>query len=163
MKEKIKFTKFQRWLEFLSIAVLIFLFAFLSSNWSSLPATIPSHYDASGLIDGWGSKNSLLLFPVICLVMYALLTVVSFFPKTWNVPVKLTDENRVRVYTVTRSLLSMLKLMLLLNFTVIERSMVKMQPLGIWFVFFMMAGIAGTLIGFIIKTIKVSKPEKPPE
>lgn len=163
MKEKIKFTRAQRRLEWLSIAVLVFLFVFLASNWSSLPARIPSHFDASGLIDGWGSKNSLLLFPFISLLMYALLTVVSFFPKTWNVPVKLTDENRGRVYTVTRSLLCVLKLMLLLNFTFIEISMVKLQPLGGWFIFFTMAGVFGTLIGYIVKIIKVSKPEKKSE
>ena len=158
MKDKLKFTRFQKWIELLAIAVLFILFAFLVSNWSSIPARIPSHYDASGLIDGWGSKNSLLLLPLVCLVMYALLTVVSFFPKTWNVPVKLTDENRLRVYTVTRSLLCVLKAVLLLNFTFIEISMVKMQPLGAWFIFLTMGGVLGTLIGFIVKIVKVSKP-----
>jgi len=90
MKEKIKFTKLQRWLEFMSIAVLLFLFVFLSSNWSSLPSRIPLHFNADGLAESWGSKNSLLILPVICTAMYALLTVVCFFPKTWNIPVKLT-------------------------------------------------------------------------
>jgi len=158
MKEKIKFTKLQRWLEFMSIAVLLFLFVFLSSNWSSLPARIPLHFNADGLAESLGSKNSLLVLPVICTAMYALLTVVCFFPKTWNIPVKLTDENRNRVYTVTRSLLVTLKLLLLLNFTVIERSMVKMQPLDGWFVFIVLAGVFGTMTGFTVKIIKVSKP-----
>ena len=158
MKEKLKFTEFQKILELLAVIVLVIMFGYLISNWSSLPERIPSHYNAAGLIDGWGSKNSLLLFPVICLVMYMLLTVVSFFPKTWNVPVKLTDENRDRVYTVTRSLLCVLKLVLLLTFTFIEISMIKMQPLGVWFIFVIMAGVFGSTIGFIIKIIKVSNP-----
>ena len=158
MKEKIKFTKLQRWLEFMSIAVLLFLFVFLSSNWSSLPSRIPLHFNADGLAESWGSKNSLLILPVICTAMYALLTVVCFFPKTWNIPVKLTDENRNRVYTVTRSFLVTLKFLLLLNFTVIERSMVKMQPLDGWFVFIVLAGVFGTMTGFTVKIIKVSKP-----
>ncbi len=158
MKEKIKFTKLQRWLEFMSIAVLLFLFVFLSSNWSSLPARIPLHFNADGLAESLGSKNSLLVLPVICTAMYALLTVVCFFPKTWNIPVKLTDENRNRVYTVTRSFLVTLKFLLLLNFTVIERSMVKMQPLDGWFVFIVLAGVFGTMTGFTVKIIKVSKP-----
>lgn len=163
MKEKLKFTRFQKWMELLSAAVLFFLFSFLVSNWSGLPDRIPSHFDASGLIDGWGSKNSLLLFPVVSLMMYALLTVVLFFPKTWNVPVKLTDENRQRVYIVTRSLLCVLKAVLLLNFTFIEISMVKMQPLGAWFIFLIMGGVFATLAGFIIKIIKASKPGKKSE
>ena len=158
MKEKIKFTKLQRWLEFMSIAVLLFLFVFLSSNWSSLPARIPLHFNANGLAESLGSKNSLLVLPVICTAMYALLTVVCFFPKTWNIPVKLTDENRNRVYTVTRSFLVTLKFLLLLNFTVIERSMVKMQPLDGLFVFIVLAGVFGVMTGFTVKIIKVSKP-----
>ncbi len=160
MKEKLKFTGFQKWVELLSVAVLIFLSAYLVSNWSSLPARIPTHYDASGLVNGWGSKNSLLMLPVIGLFMYALLTVVSFFPKTWNVPVKLTDENKERVYTVTRSLLCVLKLMVLFLFTFITIGMVKMQAPGALFFIFILVGVFGTLIGFIVKIIKVAKPKE---
>ena len=163
MNEKLKFTEFQKILELMAVIVLVIMFGYLLSNWSGLPERIPTHYNAGGAIDGWGSKNSLLLFPGICLVMYALLTVVSFFPKSWNVPVKLTDENRERVYTVTRSLLCVLKLVLLVTFTFIEINMIKMQPLGAWFLFFIMAGVFGSTIVFIIKIIKVSKPKEPSE
>jgi len=101
--------------------------------------------------------------PGICLLLYTLITVVSFFPKSWNTPVKITDENRVRVYTVTRSLLCVLKLVLLVTFTFIEINMVKMQPLGVWFIYFIMAGVFGSIIGFIIKIVKISKPKEPSE
>jgi uncharacterized membrane protein len=157
MTEKIKFNRFQKWLELMSIAVLFFMFAFLVTNWSSIPETIPSHYNASGLVDGWGSKNSLLLFPGICLVMYALLTVVSFFPKTWNLPGKTTEENKARRYSAALSLMCMLKLEMLLTFTFITVSMVKMSPLGGLFMIFMLVGVFGPLVYYIIKIIKVSK------
>jgi uncharacterized membrane protein len=159
MNEKLKYTRFQRWVELLCVAVLFFLFAFLVSNWSGIPASIPSHYDANGVINGWSSKNSLLLFPVICLVMYALLTAVSFFPKIWNVPVKLTDENRQRVYTVTRSLLCVLKLTMLLLFTAITVSMAKMREPGVMFFVLLIGGVFGVIGGFIVRIIKVSKPQ----
>jgi uncharacterized membrane protein len=163
MKEKLKFTEFQKFLELLAVILLVILFGYLISNWSGLPARIPVHYNAGGTIDGWGSKNSLLVLPGICLLLYTLITVVSFFPKAWNVPVKLTDENRASVYTVTRSLLCVLKLVLLLTFTFIEISMVKMQPLGVWFIYLIIAGVFCSIAGFTIKIIKVSKPKEPSE
>lgn len=159
MDKTIKFTTFQKRIELLSVIALCFLAIYLVSNWSSIPARIPVHYDASGLIDGWGSKYTLLTLPGICLGMYAVLTVVSFFPKAWNIPVKLTDENRLRVYTVTRSLLCMLKLMLILLFTAITISMVKLQEPGIFFFALLFGGVFAVIGGSIVKIIKVSKPQ----
>lgn len=159
MKDKITFTKFQKRTELLSVIALCFLLIYLVSNWSSIPARIPSHYDMNGVITAWSSKSSLLLLPVISLAIYALLTVVLFFPKTWNIPVKITDENRARVYAVTRSMLCVLKLLTMLLFISITVSLVKMREPGILFFIILFGGFSGALGGFMVKMIKVAKPQ----
>jgi uncharacterized membrane protein len=159
MDKKIKFTTFQKRIELLSVIALCFLAIYLVASWSSIPARIPAHYDVNGLIDGWGNKNSLLAMPGICLVLYAVLTIVSFFPKTWNIPVKLTDENRIRVYTATRTLLCVLKLILIIVFTVITITMAKLQEPGTFFFAILFGGVFGVIGGSVVKIIKVSKPQ----
>lgn len=159
MEDKINFTKFQKRTELLSVIALCFLFMYIVSNWSSIPARIPSHYDMNGvMITNRSSKSSLLLLPVISLAIYALLTVVLFFPKTWNIPVKITDENRARVYAVTRSMLCVLKLLTMLLFISITVSLVKMREPWISFFIILFGGFFGVLGGFTVKIIKTSKP-----
>ena len=42
-----------------------------------LPERIPTHYDLNGIVDGYGSKYSILTLPVICLVISAIMVIVA--------------------------------------------------------------------------------------
>ena len=44
------------------------------SSYPALPDTIPSHFDARGLPDGWGPKTTLLILPGMSFLVYALIT-----------------------------------------------------------------------------------------
>lgn len=37
---------------------------FLINNWNELPDEVPSHFDALGEVDRWGSKMELIIFPI---------------------------------------------------------------------------------------------------
>lgn len=60
--------------EVLSLLVLLGTIAFLIIYWKHIPDQVPTHFGASGQIDGWGEKKSLLLLPVLSVLIYLLLT-----------------------------------------------------------------------------------------
>ena len=43
------------------------------SNYSTLPDTIPSHFDARGVADDWGSKKTIFFFPAVVVPLYVFL------------------------------------------------------------------------------------------
>jgi len=77
--------------------------------WSAAPAQIPMHYGFNGQPDSYGSKSSMLALPVITLVLYAFLTILSFFPQGFNYPVEVTDRNRQRLQALGVAMIGWLK------------------------------------------------------
>ena len=51
-------------------------FIYLAYIWNTLPETVPTHWNASGEIDGYGSKNTLLLIPfMLPVLVYIIMTI----------------------------------------------------------------------------------------
>jgi uncharacterized membrane protein len=44
------------------------------SNYSTLPDTIPSHFNTQGVADDWGSKKTIFLFPAVVVPLYVFLS-----------------------------------------------------------------------------------------
>lgn len=151
---KLKHTKFQKFIEFLTIILVFAMWGYLIMSWSTLPNQIPGHYNAAGVVDRWGSKNELLIMPIIITVLYALLTAVSFFPSIWNVPTKTTEENIEFVYINLKTMLILIKMEIVITFTYMMYCSVKMQPLGPWFLPLELIIIFGTIIYYIIKVYR---------
>jgi uncharacterized membrane protein len=47
------------------------------SNYSTLPDTIPTHFNTQGVADDWGSKTTIFIFPAIAFPIYILLSVIT--------------------------------------------------------------------------------------
>ena len=137
-----------------TIVILLSLFAYVIANWNMTPEQVPSHFNFHGQIDSWTNKN-MIFFPVlVCLFLYLLLTFVSFYPSMWNMPVKITEENRVRAYYYTRYMITILKLELVSSFAYITLQTSKAQMLNAYFVPLFLIVIFGTItlhIGLINK------------
>ncbi len=106
---KTKYTYWQKLLEVLGAAVFIAFAIYAVTSWSAIPEQIPAHYNIPGEVDRWGNKAELLILPIIGGVFYLLLTVVSLFPKIWNVPTARNPENKAAVYSTAKTLLIVLK------------------------------------------------------
>lgn len=68
----------------LPIIFIVFLpFVYLAFIWNSLPEEVPIHWNASGEIDGWGAKTTLLLIPLVLpfLIYMIFLIVPAIDPK----------------------------------------------------------------------------------
>lgn len=90
------------------IAATIFVLAtalLLWRTWPQLPETVPTHFGFSGQPDAWGSKNTLLLLPIVSALLYLLLTVLLFFPKIWNLPYRYNADNVVWTMQQMRSMM----------------------------------------------------------
>ena len=103
-------TRYQRIAGILAPLILLGSIVYILIIWHKLPEQIPTHYNFSGEIDGYGGRGSLLLMPVIGLVTDLTVAICGRFPKSWNTGVRVTVLNRVRVYRLVRDLMADLRL-----------------------------------------------------
>jgi uncharacterized membrane protein len=157
MKIKLKYTKFQVVAEIIAILILIGMIVYPIIMWGNMPDKIPMHYNAIGEINRWGSKYELFNLSFVGVFLYLMLTVVMFFPSSWNIPVTVTDKNRERVYGCIRSMVVLLKAEVMASFLYLTYNNIQAQPLSTDYLQIVLTTIFGTLIFFIIRLIKVSK------
>jgi uncharacterized membrane protein len=158
-KTKLKFNTYQKIIEIISITALLFTFIYLMINFSSIPERVPSHFNASGIADAWSDKNFVFFTPVAGLILYLFITVISFFPSVWNLPVVLTEENKYRVLSETRNFISSIKLIMVLIFVYLSISVINTMPLFSYFLPLFLIVFISTIAIFIIRIIIKSKPK----
>ncbi len=117
---------------------LIGTWILLLTNFQSLPETIPSHFDFRGNPDGYSSRNTILVLPIVGTVAFFFLTWINRKPHQFNYPVKITPENAFRQYSNATKLIRFLKLALLLLFLgllyqTIQTGLGQSSGLGKWF------------------------------
>jgi uncharacterized membrane protein len=128
-------------------------------SWPELPDEIPSHFGASGIPDAWSSKLSIWLLPGIGAGLFALLTIVSKFPHTFNFPWAVTDENAEKQYQIGRTMVVSLKAELVwlfayMEFGIIQAAMGKTNGLGMAFVPITLIVVFGTVAICLVKGYK---------
>ncbi|MBR3361514.1 MAG: DUF1648 domain-containing protein [Lachnospiraceae bacterium] len=69
---------------------------------------VPTHFNAFGTADAYGSKSSLIFPLIIGWVLYVGMTVAGAVPSVWNTGVEVTNRNREKVYSIIRTMLSIL-------------------------------------------------------
>jgi uncharacterized membrane protein len=143
-------------LEILSVLGLLLSYYFLLSSWSSLPDKIPTHFGFDGAPDAWGSKMTLLLMPILATVIFAILTVLSRFPHTYNYPWRLTEQNAERQYRLARMLLTAVKMEVIYLFAYIEYGTIRTalgnaDGLGSLVPSFILIALFGTVAFYFVK------------
>jgi uncharacterized membrane protein len=119
----------------LSLALIWFITLFF---YKKLPATVPTHFNAAGTADGFGPKATFFLLPALGTLLFIGLTIMNNFPHVFNYPVKITAENAQKQYTMATRLIRVLKLSILLIFTILAWStsnaaLNKTNNVGFWF------------------------------
>ena len=143
-----------RWMNRLSLLILLGTAAFLALFWSRIPAQVPMHFNAAGEIDRWGDRSTLLVLPVISWLLYGLMTVVEQFPGAWNTGVKVTEENQERVYALLAHLLSTLKLLVIAMFTWIILCCTLTRPLPGWFLPVVLGVVFGDMFYWLVRVFR---------
>ena len=140
-----KFKIFRIVLQGLGLLFLLAVTVFILIRWQELPAEIPAHFDAAGHADSFSSKTSLISLLVVAWVSYGLFTVLSYFPRFWNLPVK-----SPRAYQIAGVLMPVLGLMLALIFGWISLRSAQGLDLGRWFMPVVLAGVGVPLLVLIV-------------
>lgn len=73
--------------------------------WQGMPERVPTHFGLDGTADGWGPRISVLIMPLVGLGLWAMMAILSRFPKLYNFPVPVTDANRQTLYLLGRRML----------------------------------------------------------
>ncbi len=133
-----------------SLIGLILLVSCLIYYWPLLPNTIPTHFGFSGQPDDWGGKSTVIILPVTAVLLYILLSAVSYFPHTYNYPWAITEKNARAQYLLARSLLGWMKaeiiwLFLYLTWITILIALGQKDSLGPASIFIFLGVIFGTV------------------
>ena len=101
-----------------------------------------------------GSKKELLIPPIVAWIMYVGLTLVGNFPEIWNTGVKVTVQNRERIYRVLKDMLETMKLLFVAIFSFLTINSSLSRSLSVWFLPVALCLVFGLLVVFVIKLVK---------
>lgn len=145
---KIK-TKFGMAMQILSVLCLTGSTLLLVVRWNQIPAVIPGHYNFAGEADSMTGKGSLILMPVLNWLMYLGISILEHFPQVWNTGVKITAQNRERVYRILYHMIVCLKLSVVLIFSFMTIWHENYMPS--WFLAAAMLLTFGPMVFFMIQ------------
>ena len=148
-----------RVLEAVAIAALAYGVVLVLQAWSTLPDTIPTHFDASGNADGFGPKGMIWLLPSISVVLVPAMLFLRRFPWLSNVPIEITEENAEKQYGLIVRLLSLLACDISLVFTVLVYDTILIAGggnslLGEWFMPVFITGVIAPILWYFYAAFK---------
>lgn len=143
--------------ELAGVLILFWLVWYVASRWGELPERLPTHFNFRGEVDGWGPRKMLLYLPLTAVMVWVLLSVVSFFPSLWNYPVRVTSANVAGLYRCSLNLLLILKLELLVFFAYITWAVVEGENLQVYFTALALAVIFVSVLYQIWKMWRLGK------
>ena len=104
-------------IDILCLILLIGTTIYLLAHWSTLPNRIPVHWGWNGKANGWASRDYAWIHPAIMWGLFILFSLAECFPKLYNTGgIKITDENRDRLYPLMRNALNTCKLLVMALF-----------------------------------------------
>ena len=95
-----------------------------------LPERIPTHFNSAGNPDGWGPASTLLVLPAVAVGLYLFISLLSLFPALFKTPVRVTEENRVRLQALNLQMVAWLKLELVCLFAWIQWTILQFARQG---------------------------------
>lgn len=105
------------WLDYLieicSILILFSIIIVVIVNYSKLQNIIPTHYNLTGDVDSYGSKNTIWIYPLVAILFYVGLSIVIKYPHKFNYPITITDMNIKRVYKLSIMVIRLIKFLFL--------------------------------------------------
>lgn len=152
---KLPYNKFQKSLEILALILILGQIVYTAVLYPQLPSKIPTHFNFAGEADGWGGKGSIIVLVITTVGLYILLTVTMFFPRLWNVPVKITDQNRGIIFRYVMNMVLLDKLLIVASFFYITYCSISATKMGWWFTPVMLVGVLGVTFYYTFKLFLV--------
>lgn len=149
-KQKLPFTPIQKLLETLCGLVLLSSAIILAVLWSSVPDPAPS-YGFDGSISEWIAKNLLMLYPILALVIFSLISGSLFLiaPRQGE-----QSEQKKQIYRTTRTFLCTVNLEIMVLFGYLALSSALSNPLIPYFLLGILLFFFVTIILFCILVLR---------
>lgn len=159
-KLQIPLSKFEIFIELISVIIFIMNFIMVILAWNKLPSIIPSHFNAAGEIDGYGSKATLLILIPVIAILYAGLTLLANYPYIFNYAVEINEQNAEFQYRLARTFVRILKAELVMIFIYLEYSIIMSAfnsklGLGITFLPISLVAVFGSIGYYIYRSVKM--------
>lgn len=136
---KVPFEVIDTIIEFTSITIIILMWCYSVFNFTELPDTIATHFNAVGEPDGYGSKHTIWIIPSITTILYIALFMLNKFPHLHNYMVNITEENAFKNYRFSTRLLRVVNflcvlLMAYITYMIVESAFGTKLEIGSWFI-----------------------------
>ena len=117
----------------ITLVLALYSFFLIESNIHKLPARIPTHFNAAGEADGWGSPNTLWILLLSQVLVGGLFLVIPLlarrFPATFNIgSVKLSDlsaEQQDRIVPLFTNMMGNMSVLVCLLLAVLLHSTIQ--------------------------------------
>ena len=136
-----------------SVLLIIGYTVFLAACWGNIPETVPTHFNALGKADAYGSRWSLIAEPILMTALFLLMAVVERFPSAMNFPVKVTPENRNRLYAIGCFMIDAMKILIICIFIDAGLSSI-VADFPVWPLYLLLVLIAAVIIAGIIASVR---------
>jgi len=153
-------TGLEKTLSAVTLIAMIWFIVYVCVQWTDMPDRIPIHFNGKGQVDGWGSKWTLIILPIVSLLLYSGLTVLSKFPHVYNYPLPITEQNAAAQYLLARKLLGWINLEVVALFGYITWISVKVgkgygDGLGLWSLPIILVVLFGTLAIYFVRAFRM--------
>ena len=146
--------------EIAGLITVVAMVVLAAIKYPGLPQTIPTHFNGSGLPDDYSGKGMIWLLPGISVVLFAGISILNYFPFTFNFPVNITAENAERLYRHATRSMRVMNLMLVILFFYLTWQTIATAAggstgLGLWFVPVTVVAILGYSLYMIIRMYRL--------
>lgn len=144
-------TSLEKQFKLVNTVLIIAMAVYAITNFASLPAEIPMHFNAKGEVDGWGNKAVLFVVPGCAVFLFFMMNIIGTLkPSSYNFPVPLTKENAKQQVNLAREMMQGLNIAIFVMLFYILWRMVAIAKgasggLGTGFMVFFLALIFGIL------------------
>lgn len=127
-------------------------------QYNRLPQRIPVHFNWLGQADSMGEKWMIWIIPSVATILFSGLTLLNRYPQIFNYPVRITEQNAYRQYTLATRLIRYLKTIVVFIFEFISLQVIKSaegKSAGIphWFLPVVLILVFIPLIYYVIRSL----------
>ena len=108
-KLKIELSGSDRILETAGWILIAAMWSMTTMQFSSLPNSIPIHFDASGKADAFGNRSTIFTLPMIATIVLIGLTILNRYPHVFNYATNINEKNAKKQYTIATRTIRYLK------------------------------------------------------
>jgi uncharacterized membrane protein len=138
-------------LEFIALAAILFMVAYLLSHYGGLPDKIPTHFGPGGQPDAYGPKATIWILPIIAILTFSIFNILNQKPHLFNYPTKITEENAFDQYRFATRMMRFINaaisaFMAYITYGIVQTALGKMSGLnGDYLWYFLLLILSGMI------------------